>query len=94
MTNANAVWYPNEAELRKRVGLAMRDAEDKELLNTPTWQTEPPTEAGWYAVISLGGYRSVEHILKSGSPLLANFKRVDEFALWWPVPITMPEPPE
>lgn len=65
----------------------------------PEWQTEPPTEVGWYAALlsdkSLVERRVVVEIReKFFGGVHAIGEYVGKVGCWWPVPITMPEPPE
>lgn len=55
------------------------------------WQTEPPTENGWYPAMRNGYLIVVKIVFYPGSP--PDDFGLDEFDHWWPVPITIPEPP-
>ncbi len=72
---------------------------DDDLHTAPPWQTDPPTEEGWYRAIR-EGYRVVVKVVwyrgvQGGKRLVPNGPfDFDAFTHWWPIPITMPEPPE
>lgn len=68
------------------------------LHTAPTWQTEPPTEAGWYWIIGDHGRMEAYEVpmfeAQDGNLKYNNPVTVSKVLLWWPIPITMPEPPE
>lgn len=70
----------------------------KRVENLPTWQTEPPTEAGWYWIIGDHGRMEAYEVpmfeAQDGNLKYNNPVTVRKVLLWWPIPITMPPAPE
>lgn len=62
----------------------------------PTWQTEPPTEDGYYWAIENGGWSGIVDVCVGEGVAYKwySLATISDFTHWWPIPITMPEPPE